>query len=283
MNRILLPILFFLVLYSSCTERIDLELDSSYDRLVVEGIITSDTAAHLVRLEKTSDYFNPSEVPVISGASVTISDNMGNVVLLSEESPGSYFTPPDFYGVVGREYKLEITGVDIDGDGESESYYAESTLKDVPYIDSIHIKYREYWTRLYEIGLYAFEPGETKDFYMIKLYKNGKLITDTLTEYSLADDLIFNGNYMWGVGVYFLEQDKKDEILVFGDKITLEMSGITEDYYKFLVEAADATFGENPIFGGAPANVFSNISGDALGYFTAYSSKRISRTFTGDK
>jgi hypothetical protein len=281
MKKIVLPIIFAIIVYSSCTERVDIELDSSYNRLVVEGIITTDTTAHLVRLEKTIDYFNNTEVPMVTGANVTITDNLGNVTALTEKSPGNYFTPPDFFGVIGRKYELEITGVDVDGNGENEFYRASSVLKGVPAIDSIHIKYREYWTQLYEIGLYAYEPEETRDFYMFKLYKNGKLISDTITEFSLADDLIFNGNYMWGVGVYFLNQDKEDEVLEIGDRLTLEMSGIPEDYYKFLIEAADASFGENPLFGGPPANVYSNISGDALGYFTAYSSYRISRIFMG--
>ena len=47
------------VLSPSCTERIDIDLAGTYTRAVIFGGITSDTTSHMVRITRTTDYFNP--------------------------------------------------------------------------------------------------------------------------------------------------------------------------------------------------------------------------------
>ena len=79
---------------SSCTERIDVELDDTYVRLVVDGQITSDaTSQHKVILSKSTSYFYNQPPPPVVNADVQIIDEGGNAVLLSEEEPGVYLLP----------------------------------------------------------------------------------------------------------------------------------------------------------------------------------------------
>ena len=54
------------VLMLSCTERIDIELDSTYRRLVVQGAVTSDSVRQRVLLTTTSDYFSNQPSPLVS-------------------------------------------------------------------------------------------------------------------------------------------------------------------------------------------------------------------------
>ncbi|MGC9341509.1 MAG: DUF4249 family protein, partial [Bacteroidales bacterium] len=75
----------------------------------------------------------------------------------------------------------------------------------------------------------------------------------------------------------FLVDSKADEKLEPGDTVTFEANSITEEYYNFLVEAQSESFGQNPLFSGPPANISSNVSNGALGFFTAYSLTRSSR------
>jgi len=90
-NTVLFTILTFSMLVISCTERIDVELDESYTRLVVDGAITTDTMAHVVVLSKTSSYYYNMPAPLVTGASVSITD--GNQTFkLKEDSPGIYRT-----------------------------------------------------------------------------------------------------------------------------------------------------------------------------------------------
>ena len=66
---ILLSMLIF-----SCVERIDIELDESYTRLVVDGCDNHRYMAHTVMLSKTTSYYYNQPAPPVTGARVQISD-----------------------------------------------------------------------------------------------------------------------------------------------------------------------------------------------------------------
>lgn len=137
--RNIIFLLLFTVL-NQCTERIEIEVDPSYARLVVEGYINTDTTQHKVRLSTSGDYFINKPAPPVSGATVSLS-NGDSTVLLSEnmEYPGLYLTPPDYYGVPGKTYTLLISQVDVDKNGVYEEYSASSELKPVNPIDPGHL------------------------------------------------------------------------------------------------------------------------------------------------
>jgi len=265
--RKITAISLILILLAGCTERIDIELDSSYTRLSVEGYITSDTMAHWVRLTTTTDYYNTTPPPPVLGATVEIDDGMDIITLTEYDSmPGYYYTPADYFGVPGRTYNLNIL---LNEKINDENHYtATSEMNPVAPIDSITLVYNpnfEGW----EVRIYAFDPP-TEDYYSFQIYKNGILQSDTINEVSITDDRFFNGSYLPGVPAYFMRGD--DVNLVPGDVITLKMGGITKDFFTFIDELRNETFRfRNPLFSGPPANIISNISGDAVGYFTAYS------------
>lgn len=253
---------------ASCTERIDIELDSTYQRLVVEGHITTDTMVHWVRLTRSKDYYSSNPVTTVSDANITLSDGFETIVLQeNKQSPGYYETPADFYGVPGRTYSVEINLQEEVG--EYKNYSATCELRPVAVIDSIQAVYNEDW-EVYEIKIYAWEPPST-DFYTFQILKNGVLMTDTIDEFFISDDRFFNGNYTNGIAVGYLDPSNPQEKLEPGDTVTLKMSGITKEYYNFIYELQDVTFEyRNPLFSGPPANVSTNIP-NASGFFAAYS------------
>jgi hypothetical protein len=272
-SRYIPALISFLALsLSDCTERIEVKIDSSYTRLVVEGYVTTDTMPQWVKLSTTSDYFYNQPAPRVSGAHVTIDD--GERVYELEESdslPGMYFTALDFYGVPGRTYTLDIRNVDVNRDGLYEEYSASSELNPVNPIDSIRLRYFEaFGNSGYEVRVWAQDPPR-KDWYSFKVHKNGVLLTDTLAEMIVQNDDFFNGNYTYGITSQFLSNDKPDEIVSVGDTITFEINGITEDYYHFIMEAQSQIYGQTPLFSGPPANIRTNLSNGAIGYFTAWS------------
>jgi hypothetical protein len=267
----------------SCTERIEVKVDSTYTRLVVEGYVTTDTAAHWVRLSTTSDYFYNRPSPQVSGASVSIDDGERTYYLAESDSlPGTYYTDPGFYGIPGRTYTLKILDVDIDGDGVGEEYTASSALNPVNPIDSISLRYFDaFGVTGYEVQVYAWDPPK-RDWYAFRVRKNGVLLTDTLYELIVQNDDFFNGNYTYGITSQFLSNDKPDEVVKVGDTVTFEINGITEDYYHFIMEAQSQIFGQSPLFSGPPANIRSNLDNGAIGYFTAYSVRTSSTVATED-
>ena len=254
--------------FSSCTERIDIKLDGTYTRLVVDGVITSDAKKHRIKLSTTTDYFYNQPAPAVRNAIVTINDGT-NTLLLTENPllPGIYETNEDFFGVAGKTYKLEIQlSSPING---KSNYEAFSEMPDVNPIDSIRLKYIPHWEGV-AIQAYAQDPIGV-NFYMFNVFKNSVLLTDTLNKVSITDDKLFDGNYTNGIPVAFLDQKNVREKINPGDTITLQIAGITGAYYYFVTDLqTDAGF-SNPLFGGPPANVRGNINNGAIGFFAAYS------------
>lgn len=255
----------------NCTERIELELDSTYARLVVEGFISNDTTVHWVRLSETSDYFQNETAPPVSGAEVVLDDGVQlHTLTESDTLPGWYLTSPDYYGIPGRTYTLIIKNVDIDKDGKAEEYTAASTMKPVNPIDSIKIEWFDTFISGYQVRVWAWDSPDP-DWYAFKVWKNGVLVTDTLYELIVQNDEFFNGNYTYGIPSQFLSTDKPDEVVEVGDTITFEINGITEEYYYYIVEAQSQVFPQTPLFSGPPANIRTNLENGAIGFFEAYS------------
>lgn len=261
---------------SSCTEKIDLALDSGQTKLVVYGEITTDTTSHEVFLSYSSDYLDDSPATGVEGASVELSFD-DSLIVLEESQPGTYITPANFFGTEGMTYNLRISDLDINNDGENEEYSATTELVSVASLDSIGLVYTsDAFFSGWEIQIYAWDPEGIKNYYLFKSIKNGVLQTDSLYEFVFQNDDFFDGNYTYGISAQFLDDAKKSEKAIPGDTITFEMNGINEEYYDFLIEAQTESFGSNPLFSGPPANIKSNITNDALGFFTAYSVERMS-------
>jgi hypothetical protein len=266
-------ILATLILLSfSCVERINIELDTGFTRLVVDGAITTDSMAHTISLHTTSDYYSDQPAPPVTGAHLQISD--GKVgYLLTEITPGVYRTDSSFCGTAGKTYTLTI-GLAAQIGGFSE-YTAISELHPVSRLDSVSLAFHPDWSDdgVWEVKCYVQDPP-TEDFYRFMISKNRELLTDTLSEWFVTDDRLFNGNYAYGAPVAYLRQNKNDLFVSVGDTIKVEMNSIGSGYANFIWEAQDEVEGSNPLFSGPPANVKGNISNGAFGFFAAYSATR---------
>ncbi|MBN1132697.1 MAG: DUF4249 domain-containing protein [Bacteroidales bacterium] len=267
-----------IIFFSSCTERIDIELDSTYTRLVVYSEITTENKHHTVKLSKTSDYFSNQEAPALTGALVEIIADTANYEFKEEpKTPGLYISSLPFKGIPGVRYELSIHNVDIDDNGEMESFTALSVMPIPGNVDSISFNYFESpFINGYQVSMYAFDPPE-KQWYIYKLTRNGQLLTDDLTELTGMSDDFYNGNYIFGLPVGFLSNEDSLERSVPGDTITFELNSITSDYYEFISSAQSEIFGSNPLFGGPPANVKTNLDNGALGIFTTIAITKTSR------
>lgn len=256
--------------FQSCTEKINLDLGSTYTRLVVDGAITSDTMAHVVKLTTTTDFYYDRPAPGVKGADVTITDGT-NIYVLQEDTlnPGTYKTLPDVYGEPGKTYTLKIHLKEaINGNSD---YQASCTMQPVNPIDSITLVYRANW-KIWEIDCYALDPPRV-DFYMFNTYKNGIKLTDTINKVGITDDRLFNGSYTNGAAVGFLRTEIAREDPHPGDTITVQIAGITREYYYFIYDVQIESGYKNPLISGPPANIKGNVSNGAIGFFAAYSTK----------
>lgn len=250
----------------SCTEIIDIELnDEDNQRLVVEGWITNMPGKQEVRLTKTTSYFYNQAAPVASGAMVVVSDGEQSWEF-TEVEPGLYKPVPDFTGEAEKTYSLSV-------DLEGVEYSASSFMRPVAPIDSMAFEFidplEEFGfeeTPWYNILIWTQELEGQGDHYMWRTFVNGEALRDTLSEISFVDDGIYDGNYVAGVDVDYLDTPSE---AVPGDTILLEQWNIGMEAYEIFVGIMNETAWNGGLFDAPPANVETNISNGALGYFGA--------------
>src|SRR6056297_1427869 len=242
----------------SCTEKIDIELYSTYERVVMEGYLTNEHKAHQVKISKSADYFANKPAEPVTDAEVSITD--GSLVFnLTEIEEGIYETE-EMKGTPGKIYTLDIN---ING----EHYTASDDMHTCPPIDSLKFKRSKTDSNYLAILIYAQEPGDEVNHYAWLTYKNDTLVTDTLHEVTSSDDLLINGSYINGVDVQYIEAEPED-------LITLEMLSITKGYYDYMLKVKLETTWNGGPFNGPPANFYGNITNEALGYFAVYAVER---------
>ena len=260
----------FFLLTGGCTETVEMDLESTSRRLVVDGMLTNEGKMNYVRLSESVPFLQDSASPIVSGAELTISDGEQSVRLHeASEMPGFYLTSRGFSGVPGRTYNL-IVRVDIEDDGQTETYRASSTMPEPNKVDSIDVVYDEKW-EVWKVLLYASDFSERRDFYMFRLYLDGALISDNISEYSLVSDKFFDGGRADGVWVQSIDASGEGEELEPGDLVALQMCSISEAYYNFIDGVQRETREQYPLFSGPPANVLSNVTNGAMGFFSAFS------------
>jgi hypothetical protein len=273
MNKLLITLVFIVFLAASCTEKVTIKLDSTYTRLVVDGHIAADTMAYTVNLTTTSDYFSNTTAPRVVNATVSLTDGTNTFPLTESIAgiSGVYRTQPKFAGSIGKTYTLDIT---LPQAIAGQTYYtAACELPGVTKLDSIQAELNTSIGKdgIWEVKIFAQDPPGQKNYYMMNLYRNGKLWSDTLDKVRVTDNQFFAGNYINGAVGFYINNSHAWETLYPGDTIMVELSGITKEYYNFINEVRQAGF-SIPFFSGPPANVESNVSNNGVGFFSAYSS-----------
>ena len=106
MRRLLVNISLLSVLLSiGCIEKFDFEFDDSLEYLVVDGMVTNEPGPYQIRLSYTST----GQPRFVTGATVSIRDNIGRTFMLNEVQEGLYeHTLFSFTGQVGMSYTLLI-------------------------------------------------------------------------------------------------------------------------------------------------------------------------------
>lgn len=237
--------------FTSCTKVIDANLGQSPDLYVIEGTL-ADSSYPIVKISRLIDVDKNNDFPPVLNAVVSITDNHGNSYALVGNSEGIYKTT-DTMGTPGDTYNLKV---EIDG----KIFTASSTMPKKIYIDSLG-------TREFRFGpepslfptIHYTDPVGQGNNYRAILWHNDTLRTDIYIE----DDKFSDGNSRQAT---LFSQNFS---LKPGDSFTVEMQCIDRnvyDYYYILMEV-DGSSGL-----ASPGNPQSNISGGALGFFSAHTS-----------
>lgn len=246
-------------LVASCEDVIEVDLDSIDPKLVIEGSITDANNNCEIRLSMTSDYFSSDSIPMVTGASVLVSDFQGNVYQFEEMSPGLYLSD-DLRGIENAEYQLEVNS-----EGKEYTAYVKMPQKvEIGGLSQIETPEYMEFTGGYLVNTHLFDPEGSKDFYRIKVYR----IHDPNKGINILN--VFDDAFVDGKEIV-MQWDK--EQFFPQDTVIVELQSLDEStytYYANLLSLAESGF----IGNANPANPETNISNDALGYFGAYTVSR---------
>lgn len=262
-QQLYIALVFVATILFSCEKEIDFDLNNQENaRLVVEASITNQTKVHTVELTRTTSYYENQAAPRETGATVTVFD--GNTTqTLTETSPGTYQTPSTYAGVIGRTYTLNITTKD------NETYTATSLLEPVAAIDTVLFEVGKDFENFDVLIMQHFgpEPAGVGNNYMWLVDINGIDYTEKVVDLMFVTDEFVDGNYIAGFEFQeiYLEDLPQDDTL----NVTVEMHSISKPYYDFLLAILLETEFNGGLFSGPPANIPSNISNGALGFFRA--------------
>jgi len=280
-----LAYIIFLPLLSSCTEDTTITTSDSTPVPVIYGAITDHYVRQQIDLSSSTGYFDKSQNKRISNAIVTLQEDsvgISHSYTLAQDSVGSgiYMTANPIAGRPGWKYKLTVN-MDFNQDGTPETYMSECIMPQKLNVDSVNVtKMKEASYTVYSLNISAQDPGNQKNYYFCKYSVNDSLHNE-ISKYIVFDDLGLDGMYVKDLAIWhffdksnkskFSDQDAAEMVFLSGgDKINAEVSNITKGYSDFIISCQSQKDGSNPFFGGPPANIPTNISNGARGYFTAY-------------
>ena len=241
----------------SCQKVITIELNKTNPQLVIDARINDLPGPYTVTLSQTTDYFTPGTYPTISGAKISITDNGTSTDNLIEVSPGTYKTV-NLKGTPGHTYVLNISY-------NGKTYTAQTTMPQPVGIDNLVDTLTIGRNGRERITLRGFftDPVGTDNYYNMHFYRNDSLLDSN--RYIIYSDKLVDGKqadipYRRGFNI--------------GDSVTMELLSIDKATYDFYRTANDILDRGSQLTSAAPSNPVTNVSTGAVGYFSAYCTRK---------
>lgn len=244
-------------LFASCTKVVDVDLNNAAPQLVVEGSVDNASPVATVALSRSVPFTTANVYPPVSGAAVSIKDITANINASLTEAPAGVYTTSLVPGIPGHTYRLTINA-------EGKTYTAESTMPPVtPVLDSVSFLHIITFGNDFINPVPNFlDPAGMSNYYSFIQAISGR----PKKKLFVFDDRLSDGRYM-------TRQLVNDSAYIkAGDTVELEMRCVDAAVFNYLKELSgvDQNNGQ-PV---SPGNPTSNISGGALGYFSAHSSQK---------
>ncbi|TYA94782.1 DUF4249 domain-containing protein [Seonamhaeicola marinus] len=251
-------IFIFCFICFSCEDVIDVDLETSEPRLVIDASISWEKGTQgndqEIKLSLTAPYFD-RDIPPAIGATVTITDSHNNVFNFQEEFRTGIYRNTTFIPEINGVYTLTVSY-------EGEIYTATETLKPVVPIDFVEQNNNGGFSGdEIELKAYYTDPENEENYYLFEFGNPGNM--PTLEVY---DDEFNNGNQIFG---FYVDEDLKTD-----DVLRIKISGISQrcyEYINILLQQTDDDTGDP--FETQPATVRGNCVNQTnsdnfpLGYF----------------
>ncbi len=245
---------YLVFLLSGCEKVIDVDLNETEPAIVIEGNLSFPEGKLEVKVSKTGSYFSNEPIQTVENAEVYLENGPAFRLRAEETGKGIYkltHLPANF----NSAYRLTVNVGD-------EQYSGVSILKPRVKIDSLNYEYQQeqpFFDGGYRLLLYFNDPAEEENYYRVKVYKNDEQF-NTVDDIIVFDDDGFNGKSL-SIRLRGQRFEKDDTAKV--ELLSIDKS--SWEYFSTLSEVANLNPGSP-----SPANPASNLSNDALGYFSVW-------------
>lgn len=252
----ILNFLFLILAVTSltgCEEVIDLDLNSSDPKFVIEADLNDLSNEQIIRVSQTVNVDEPYSSKAVNDAIVHVTDVQGKQHNFTSIGDGIYRST-NFRPAANGKYSLRVNI------GDEEFL---STTTRVPYVnvDSLGIMEEEIFNEYYFVLTFKFfDPKNVDNYYKYSYSVNG----GPFKFGNVFSDKFNNGLYV----THEITDRDEDTKFVVGDSIIVRRECIAKDVYDFWSELKSINPGT-----AAPANPKSNISNGSLGYFSVSSAK----------
>lgn len=269
-----------LLVWTSCEKDVILDLsDVEGQYVIVEANITDGEKIQWIKLSYSSSYYDVTRGQGISNATVKIES--GDDVFVFEQwnsdtLPGYYYNTDISQQLTEKVYELSV-------EVQGEKFTASSELRPVPSIDSLSIKINPFSSlgftqdTIYDIFVHFRDLPTEGNYYLFNYTVNDTLQTPRPTDKGLVSDE--NLDETVSLAIFNINRNKlKDE-----DKITLEIRSISRenfDFYNIFFTQTDLS--GNPFAGAPPANIPTNLSAGARGFFQVSATGKSSIIFNAE-
>ena len=261
----LLTFPLFLIVMVSCEKVIDVDLNTADPKTVIDASLCAQDSVHVVFISESGRFTDAQGLARISGAVVTITDQLG-VGATFTEFDSSIYILQGYPLIDGNTYELKVNRGD-------EEIVATSTLYPQIPIDSVYFEEDLFGgggpgsdETAYRTRLIFQDPAAVANYYRVELTVN-----DTIDRNFIAiNDELTNGNEQ-NRPYFFRDVYEGDEVDV--DLWTIDQAGF--DYFRTMQDiSSDGGFAS-----ATPYNPISNLSG-GLGNFTVYNRSSYSAQVT---
>ncbi len=253
---------------NSCIDIIDLDLDTTEPRIVIEAILDATDSTCTVTATFTNDFYDSTENEIVSNLDITLTKNNNEKIILTQNPEGKYFAD-NIIAEKNDEFRLSVidsSGTEYLATAITPSYPRSVAIPgfgQIPFLTVFSQIPNENATYTDSLGnvkkimfalVYWLDKPDEENYYRFKVYENSKYINDS---YNFIDDQtsMSEDTMQMGLSSFFIE----------GDTVQVELLSINKATYEYFQQVMDVQF--SGINSTTPYNPKGNFSNEALGYF----------------
>ena len=236
----------------SCTKVISVNLNDTNANIVIEGVVDDNPGPYQVKISQTVNFSEPNVFPPVSGATVTITDSTTGITdNLIESSAGLYSTQNLNQGQSGHTYQLHVSA-------NGKIYTASSTMPEPVTLDSVTFYSTSAFGTDRTTAVANFQdPAGMPNYYTFTEWVNGRQINQAFN----FSDRLSDGRYL------SLQLFNDSTYIQSGASVQVEMHCVDQTVWSYFNTLGQARGNNSQSV--SPSNPISNISNNALGYFSA--------------